>query len=887
MLKKFARRVIGTKNDRLVTRLRDEVEIINQMEDTLTVLDDSSLKQSFDALRQKVKAGTKPNDIRHEVFAIVREAARRTLGQRHFDEQLIGGLVLHSGKIAEMRTGEGKTLAATLPAVLNALSGGAVHVVTVNDYLARRDSEWMGKIYDFLGLTVGCVYPGIPDDERRAAYAADIMYGVNSELGFDYLRDNMKHSLDAIVQRGFAYAIVDEVDSILIDEARTPLIISGAAETNPELYQAMNEIIPLLSEEDYEVDEKQRSAVLTEIGSQRAEALIRDRTEWLADGGSLYDLDNISVVHHLNQALRAHLLFSREKQYMVKEGRVVIVDEFTGRSMEGRRFSDGLHQALEAKEGVKIEMESQTLASITYQNYFRMYDRLAGMTGTALTEAAEFESIYGLEVVEIPTHREMIRLDQQDQVYRSADMRDTAVVEKISESQLRAQPVLVGTTSIERSETISKLLKKAGIKHYVLNARHHSREAEIIAEAGAPGAVTVATNMAGRGTDIQLGGNLDARLERALSGLEGSERQAEIEERVRRDYEEGRKQVIQSGGLFVLGTERNESRRVDNQLRGRSGRQGDPGESGFYVSLEDDLMRIFGGGRLDSMLARLGLEQGEALVHPWISAAIEKAQTKVEEHHFEIRKHLLSYDDVVNDQRKVIFRERRELLDGETSHSEIVKRMREDSTEEHVRRFVAAEALHHEWDLPGLERTLAHQFGVEAPVTEWGSEEGVGPVEIRERISDLVNARMMEKERFYGGTFMRRLEHYVMLQMLDHQWKEHLMHLEQLRQGIGLRAFAQRDPLNEYKREAYLMFHQMMDRYRDGVVQAMCLFKADPDTVQRNENRTRSSLARGALSRASSEQESGNEPKVGRNEPCPCGSGKKYKRCHGALLVTA
>ena len=901
------KKVFGSANDRMLARLKGEVDAINAFEPKVQKLSDEALKAQTDKFRERIKAGETLDTIMVEAFATVREAAVRTLGQRHFDVQLLGGMVLHQGKISEMRTGEGKTLVATLPVYLNALMGQGVHVVTVNDFLAQRDARWMGQVYEFLGLTVGCIIHGLDDSERREQYACDITYGTNNEFGFDYLRDNMKFSLDEMVQREFNFAIVDEVDSILIDEARTPLIISGPTEETTEMYIQVDKLIPKLAPEDYEKDEKQRSVTLTEQGSQHIEDLLED--SGILQSGSLYDVQNISIVHHANQALRAHTLFSRDTDYIVKDGKVVIIDEFTGRMMEGRRYSDGLHQALEAKEGVEVQTENQTLASITFQNYFRLYPKLAGMTGTAMTEAAEFAEIYSLEVVDMPTNMPMIRLDEDDEIYRTQTEKHNAILEQVAECHGRGQPVLVGTVSIEKSEELSALLTKRKMKHEVLNARHHEREAHIIADAGMPGAITIATNMAGRGTDIQLGGNLEMRLWRELEGVTD---EAEIERRtaeIAADIEEKRGIVKQSGGLYVLGTERHESRRIDNQLRGRSGRQGDPGASKFFLSLDDDLMRIFGSERMDGMLKKLGLEEGEAIVHSWINKALEKAQQKVEARNFDIRKQLLRFDDVMNDQRKVIYEQRKDLMRAEEVADTIVD-MRHEVIEDMVAQCIPSDAMSEQWDLDGLHEECLRLLSLDLPVADWAKEEGIADEEILERLIDLSDRRMAEKAANYGPEVMRLAEKSLLLQILDHSWKEHLLQLDHLRQGIGLRAYAQRDPLNEYKREAFEMFEEMLRRVRNSVTEILShveltfdeseqeMFQREQQSMQESREDTAFAMADEPLaatgtdgvatpvqSRTAAAVIDPNDPstwgKVPRNALCPCGSGKKYKHCHG------
>ncbi len=922
MIDGLLKRVFGSANERMLASMQGDVAAINALEPELEALSDEALRARTDMLRKRHADGESLDELLVEAFATVREAAKRTLGQRHFDVQLMGGMVLHRGQIAEMKTGEGKTLVATLAVYLNALGGRGVHVVTVNDYLANRDAGWMGQIYEFLGLRVGCIVHELSDDERRAAYACDVTYGTNNELGFDYLRDNMKFRLQDMVQREFSYAIVDEVDSILIDEARTPLIISGQAEDSSELYRRVDTLIPQLTEADYEKDEKQRAVTLTEDGQAHVEELLR--SSGLLQEGALYDIQNVSLVHHTNQALRAHKLFQRDTDYIVKDDKVVIIDEFTGRMMEGRRYSDGLHQALEAKERVSIQNENQTLASITFQNYFRLYPKLAGMTGTAMTEAGEFMEIYGLDVVEMPTNRPMRRDDLDDEVYRTRREKYGAILEQIEDCYKRMQPVLVGTISIEKSEELADLLKKKKIKHNVLNARHHEKEAYIIAEAGVPGAVTIATNMAGRGTDIQLGGNLEMRLWRELEGIDDEARRARKTEQIRADIAEKRDIVLEAGGLFVLGTERHESRRIDNQLRGRSGRQGDPGASKFFVSLEDDLMRIFGSERMDGMLQKLGLEEGEAIVHRWINKALEKAQQKVEARNFEIRKQLLKFDDVMNDQRKVIFEQRKELMRADDVHEDIVA-MRHETIDDAVARCIPSHAYSQEWEVDSLHEECLRLFGLDLPIADWAQEEGIADEEIRERIEQAVDRKMAEKAANFGPEIMRMVEKDLLLQILDQSWKDHLLQLDHLRQGIGLRAYGQRDPLNEYKQEAFALFEDMLDRLRQTVTQYLAHIQIrseaaadgddadaprpaavprggprrgfDPARMQESRqdpafaDARQPAMAGGdgmpVQRRAAAATIDPNNPKtwgkVPRNAPCPCGSGKKYKHCHGRL----
>ena len=869
MFGSFAKNLFGSSNDRAVKAMQPLVQQINAREADLAGLNDDTLRKMLTDIRQKIIDGASKDAFLVDVFALVREAAKRTLGQRHFDVQLMGGIALHRGQIAEMKTGEGKTLVATLAVVLNALDGKGVHVVTVNDYLASRDAAWMSKVYKFLGLNVGCIVGGLDDSERRAAYACDVTYGTNNEFGFDYLRDNLKFTLNEMVQREFSFAIVDEVDSILIDEARTPLIISGPAESNSEHYAMANQIVPILDEDDYDLDEKGNSVSLSEVGIEHAETLLRER-DAIGDA-TLYDTENVGLLHHVNQALRAHQLFARDTHYMVKDGQVVIIDEFTGRAMEGRRFSDGLHQALEAKEGVEIQAENQTLASVTFQNYFRMYDKLAGMTGTALTEAGEFSEIYSLEVTEIPTNREIARIDHDDEVYRTSSERDEAVIELILKCRHRQQPVLVGTISIDKSERLSAELNRRKIEHKVLNARFHEEEAKIIADAGMPGAVTIATNMAGRGTDIQLGGNLDMR----LFDLEAKSKPVldKMRDKITKTVETDKQTALEAGGLYVICTERHESRRIDNQLRGRTGRQGDPGASKFFLSLQDDLMRIFGSEKLDGMLVKLGLEDGEAIMHPWINKAVEKAQSKVEARNFEIRKQLLKYDDVMNDQRRVIFDQRKEIMRADDVHETVVD-MRHEAAALIVERAVPADTYHDAWNAKQLGDDARRVLGIEVPVADWFAEDGIAETEIEARLIDSADRHMAEKAVRLGPDIMRMAEKNLLLQVLDQQWKEHLFTLDQLRQGITLRAYAQKDPLNEYKREAFMMFETMLANMRETTSMVLSHVEVRPSdddgTAQESADATKANRA--AAKR-----------KVPRNAPCPCGSGKKFKHCCGAL----
>ncbi len=893
MLGVLARRLFGSANDRTVKSLRKTVDRINALEPAISALDDDALRAKTDEFRQRLTASETLDDLMVEAFAVVREAAKRTLRQRHFDVQLIGGMVLHHGGIAEMKTGEGKTLVATLAAYLNALEGKGVHIVTVNDYLARRDAGWMGAVYRMLGLEVGVIVPNLDDAQRRAAYACDITYGTNNELGFDYLRDNMRHSLAEMVQRRHHFAIVDEVDSILVDEARTPLIISGPTDDSSELYRSTDKLIVQLVPGDWEKDEKQRSVSLTEQGQEHLHALLD--TAGLLKAPDLYDIENVSLVHHAQQALRAHKVFSRDVDYIVKDGKVIIIDEFTGRMMEGRRYSDGLHQALEAKESVTIQSENQTLASITFQNYFRLYQKLAGMTGTAATEAAEFAEIYRLGVTEIPTHRAMVRQDEDDEVYRTAREKNEAIVEEVTSAHAKGQPILVGTVSIEKSEHLSDLLKAKGLKHQVLNARYHEQEAYIIAQAGRFGSVTIATNMAGRGTDIQLGGNAEMRIAQELAPEEQEGAKADS---VRVEVEAEKRRVLDAGGLFIIGTERHESRRIDNQLRGRSGRQGDPGRSKFFLSLDDDLMRRFGSERMDGMLQRLGLKEGEAIIHPWINKALEKAQQKVEAYNFEIRKQLLKFDDVMNDQRKVVYEQRRELMEAEDI-ADTVRDMRHQIVEDLVAKHVPEKAYPEQWDIEHLHGTAVRTLNLDLPLADWAKEEGIADEEIRERLLRASDELMAAKEDRYGPQMMRMAEKTLLLQILDHLWKEHLLHLDHLRQGIHLRGYAQRDPLNEYKREAFDLFEAMLTNLRQTVTQVLSHLEirmqepAPPTPAPPPPEPVRVAAAGPARASARAMPEGElldidlADPtswgKVPRNAPCPCGSGRKFKQCHGRI----
>ncbi|HVV64935.1 MAG TPA: preprotein translocase subunit SecA [Rhizomicrobium sp.] len=916
----IAQRFFGSSNERKIRPMMNRVAEINVLEPQFASKSDDELRAMTGGFKERLAKGETLEDLLPEAFATVREAAKRTLGQRHFDVQLVGGMVLHEGNIAEMKTGEGKTLVATLPVYLNALAGEGVHVVTVNDYLARRDAEWMGQIYKFLGLSVGCIVHGLTDEQRREAYAADVTYGTNNEFGFDYLRDNMKYSIATMVQRGHSYAIVDEVDSILIDEARTPLIISGPTEDRTELYRKVDALIPRLTRPsksarsgaekddetakgDYEVDEKQRQVTLTEAGNEHMVQLLREAG--LLETGDLYDIENISIVHHVNQALKAHTLFQKDKDYIVKNDKVVIIDEFTGRMMEGRRYSDGLHQALEAKENVAVEPENVTLASITFQNYFRLYDKLAGMTGTAMTEAAEFMDIYALDVLEVPTNLPVRRADHDDEVYRTTDEKNEAIIALIEDCRKRGQPILVGTTSIEKSEHLSDLLKKRKIPHNVLNARYHEQEAMIVAQAGVSGAVTIATNMAGRGTDIQLGGNPDMRIREELGGeLDEAERQRRIAQ-IRAEVAADKEKALAAGGLYVIGTERHESRRIDNQLRGRSGRQGDPGASKFFLSLQDDLMRIFGSERMDAVLTRLGLEQGEAITHPWVNKALEKAQQKVEARNFEQRKHILKFDNVLNDQRKVIFEQRKEIMSADDVSDQIAQ-MREEVVEELVARHIPEKAYAEQWDAAGLAQEISKTFALDLPIVDWTKEEGIADEEVRERILKAVETRAAERAANFGPDITRYAEKAILLQTLDHDWREHIINLDHLRQYVGLRGYGQRDPLNEYKSEAFALFEALLSKLRfDVVTQLMhiSISVEQPPALSEPEQRAMQAshidpltgedevAPAGPAARAGRGYDGPVDPnnpqtwgKVQRNAPCPCGSGRKFKHCHGALV---
>ena len=865
MFNKLTSKFFGSSNDRQIKKYRPIIDQINKLEADIQILSDDELKVKTVYFRDLLSKDDELKNILPEAFATVREAAKRTLNQRHFDVQLMGGLVLHEGKIAEMKTGEGKTLVATLACYLNALQGKGVHVVTVNDYLAKRDSQWMGQIYEFLGMSVGCIVSEMDDYKRRVAYKADITYGTNNEFGFDYLRDNMKYSLDEMVQRPFNFAIVDEVDSILIDEARTPLVISGQSEESSMLYKTIDKFIPLLKEDDYELDEKQRSCNLTDKGISNIEQTLR--SEKLIEDGTLFDIKNVSLLHHINQALRAHKLFKKNTHYMVKNDSVIIIDEFTGRAMEGRRFGEGQHQAIEAKEKITVQPENQTLASVTFQNYFRMYPKLSGMTGTALTEEGEFSEIYNLHVIEVPTNLKIARIDSNVEIYKTNLERDEAVINLIVDCQKNNQPVLVGTVSIEKSEILSKLLKEKNINHEVLNAKFHEQEAQIIGYAGMPGSVTIATNMAGRGTDIQLGGNLEIREAREIK-LESFN--TEKVENLINDIEQKKKTALNAGGLYVIGTERHESRRIDNQLRGRTGRQGDPGSSKFLLSLQDDLMRIFGSDRLESMLSKLGLEKGEAIVHPWINKAVEKAQGKVEAHNFEIRKQLLKFDDVMNDQRKVIFDQRKEIMRSDDI-SEMIIDMRHEVIETIVFKSIPDQSYHDQWDSDTLESDVKNYLGLTVPIKNWTKEDGIIEKEIISRLIELSNNFMAERAVKFGVEVFRQAEKTLLLQVLDQGWKEHLLMLDQMRQSIGLRAYAQKDPLNEYKKEAFELFENMLAKLRKTITSVLSYIEIQQEDKSPNEQNDKRQMIQSSK-------------KIQRNSICPlCDSGKKYKHCCGKI----
>ncbi|MBP3615666.1 MAG: preprotein translocase subunit SecA [Alphaproteobacteria bacterium] len=882
MIGYITKKIFGTENERILKKYRAKVKEINAKESELAKLSDEELQAKTTWLKGRLEQGETLDDILADAFAVTREAAKRVLGQRHYDVQLIGGMILHDGRITEMKTGEGKTLVATLPVYLNALTGKGVHVITVNDYLAKRDADWMGKLYRFLGLSVGCILNELDDDERREAYNCDITYGTNHEFGFDYLRDNMKFRIETLVQRPFNYAIVDEVDSILIDEARTPLIISGPSEGTSDAYKQVNSIIPLLKEEHYKVDEKDRNATLTESGMEFVEKILFEKG--ITKVKNLYDISNTTIVHHLDKCLTAHKLYKKDVDYLVKDDQVYIIDEFTGRIMEGRRYSDGLHQALEAKENVNVQNESQTLASITYQNYFRLYPKLAGMTGTALTEAQEFDEIYKLRCIEVPTNLPVRRVDYNDEIYLTEEEKYEAIVKLIKECHAKNQPVLIGTVSIEKSEKLNRFLLAEGIKAQVLNAKYHESEAYIIAQAGVPGAITIATNMAGRGTDIQLGGNLEMRVQQETKGIEDAELLKKKIDEIKADIKKKKEIALQAGGLYVIGTERHESRRIDNQLRGRTGRQGDPGASKFFLSMEDYLMRIFGGEKMKSMLSKLGLKRGEAIVHPWVSRALEKAQMKVESHNFTIRKNLLKYDDVMNEQRKIVYTQRHEVMALEEIHK-YIEDIRLDVVEDIVDKAIPEKSIVDNWNLNGLDIECFETLGAKIDFKQYIEDHPeVTPQDIFDLVKSASDARMNFQERKYSSDFMRYVEKAIFLQTLDQVWKEHLLSLDFLKQGIGLRAYGQKDPLNEYKREAFITFEENMLKIKYKTIQllartdfsqeGMAEFTDEEDTTLMQENRPAEQLV---------EKQEPVNLNISRNDLCPCGSGLKYKHCHGKL----
>ncbi len=887
----IAKKVFGTPNDRKVKATRPLIEQINALEPEFEKLSDAEILEKTKELSKRVQGGESTDDVLPEAFANCREAAKRALGLRAFDVQLMGGIFLHQGNISEMKTGEGKTLVATFPAYLNALTGKGVHVVTVNDYLAKRDAEWMSNVFTALGMTTGVIYPQQPESEKSEAYAADITYATNNELGFDYLRDNMKSELSQINQKVHHFAIVDEVDSILIDEARTPLIISGPAEDRSELYVSIDQLIPELTEEHYTLDEKTRNVTFSDDGNDFLETLLRSRGI-LSDERSLYDPESTTIVHHVNQGLRAHKLFTKDKDYIVRNGEVVLIDEFTGRMMPGRRLSEGLHQAIEAKEGCDIQPENVTLAQVTFQNYFRLYDKLAGMTGTAVTEADEFMEIYGLGVVEVPTNKPIERQDDDDAVYRTAAEKYDAVVETIKEATAKGQPTLVGTTSIDKSEFLSEMLTKAGIKHNVLNARQHEQEAQIIADAGKLGAVTIATNMAGRGTDIKLGGNVEFKIMEAIAASPDDDNE-EVRAKIEAEHKEWEQKVKDAGGLFVLATERHESRRIDNQLRGRSGRQGDPGRSSFFLSLDDDLMRIFGSERLDKVLSTLGMKEGEAIIHPWVNKSLERAQAKVEGRNFDIRKQLLKFDDVMNEQRKVIFKQRRDIMEA-ADLSEITKDMRDEVIDDLVETYMPPKTYADQWDTEGLYAAVIENLGIDVPVIDWAAEEGVDDDEIAERLEVASNEFLDAKTEAFGPETMRLIEKQILLQTIDAKWREHLLTLEHLRSVVSFRGYAQRDPLNEYKNEAFQLFESMLNGLREDVTQQLGRVRPLSEEEQKEAiaaaMQQQNEAAQAAAPAPTEDAREGfdeNDPSTwgnpGRNGPCPCGSGKKFKHCHGKI----
>ncbi len=885
----IARKIFGTENDRKLKKLRPIVDTINALEVEYEALSNSELKSKTAEFKKRVQNGEELDDLLPEAFATVREAAKRTLGQRHYDVQLIGGITLHTGEIAEMRTGEGKTLVSTLAAYLNALTGKGVHIVTVNDYLASRDAEWMGQIYSFLGMTVGCINNHEAyGNERKQAYNCDITYGTNNEFGFDYLRDNMKYTLDEMSQRGHTYAIIDEIDSILIDEARTPLIISGPTDDKSEYYKTINEFIPLITDDGYELDEKARTATFNELGNEQIENILRDKN--LLEGDSLYDIENVTIVHHINQALKAHKLFIKDKDYIIKKNEVVLIDEFTGRMMDGRRLSEGLHQAIEAKEKVDIKPENVTLASVTLQNYFRLYNKLSGMTGTAETEASEFAETYGLEVLVIPTNRPIQRIDNDDVIYRTEKEKFNAIVKEISEASKNNQPMLVGTVSIEKSESLSSFLKEKGIKHRVLNARFHEEEASIVAQAGVPGAITIATNMAGRGTDIQLGGNLDMRLEQEIPKDLSESKRKKLEEKISNEIIKLKKQAIEAGGLYVLGTERHESRRIDNQLRGRTGRQGDPGRSKFYLSTEDDLMRIFGGDRLKAMMGKMGWEEGEELTNRFMSKAVERAQVRVETRNFDIRKNLLKYDDVMNDQRKTIFEQRMEFM-TDNDVSDVIEDFRHQCCEDLIETYVPKKAYAEQWNISALTEKTKENLAMDIPFSDWAKEEGIADEEMLARLKQSTDKAFKQLTDGIESKEMQRIEKQLLLQVIDQNWREHLQQLDNLKSVIGMRAYGQRDPLNEYKSEAFTLFDKLLTDLREGVTKAVTRLLINVqmqrqqeriEKVQKIKDSARSPMD---MMRVAEDNENKLSKKdfegISRNSLCPCESGKKFKKCCG------
>ncbi len=894
----LAKKVLGTPNDRKIKAARPIVEKVNALEPEFEKLSDEGIKERTKALAKRALEGESLDDLLPEAFANCREAARRTLGLRAFDTQLMGAIFLHQGNVAEQKTGEGKTLTATFAAYLNALTGKGVHIVTVNEYLVQRDAEWMGKVFGSLGLTTGFIYSNMPDDAKRAAYACDVTYATNNELGFDYLRDNMKSELNQIYQKQHNFAIVDEVDSILIDEARTPLIISGPSEDRSELYATIDVVIPSLQPEHYELDEKTRNVTFTDEGIEFLEEQLRAR-ELLEEGLTLYDPESTSIVHHVNQGLRAHKLFEKDKDYIVRDGEVMLIDEFTGRMMPGRRLGDGLHQAIEAKEGVAIKPENITMASVTFQNYFRLYDKLAGMTGTALTEAEEFGQIYGLGVVEVPTNVPVARVDEDDAVYRTVGEKYAAMIEKVKEAHAKGQPCLVGTTSIEKSEMLSQMLTAEGITHNVLNARQHEQEAQIVGDAGKFGAVTIATNMAGRGTDIQLGGNVELKVLAALTADPEADPVA-IREQIEAEHADEKKKVLEAGGLYVLASERHESRRIDNQLRGRSGRQGDPGRSSFFLSLEDDLMRIFGSDRLEKVLTSLGLKEGEAIIHPWVNKSLERAQAKVEGRNFDIRKQLLKFDDVMNEQRKVIFGQRRDIMEAQDLQ-EITDDMRHQVIDDLIDQYMPPNTYADQWDSHGFYAAVIEQLGVDVPIIAWCEEDGVDDEVVRERLIEATDKLMSGKTEAFGAENMRNIEKQLLLQTIDTKWREHLLTLEHLRSVVGFRGYAQRDPLNEYKNESFQLFESMLDSLRTDVTQKLSRIQPLSDeeqqamiqqmiAQQQAAQKGADASASAAPAAAPAEARAGfdeNDPNTwgnpGRNDLCPCGSEKKFKHCHGRL----